>query len=217
MYWDYLLSFFLQAIIAVLFFSFYRWCNKALKIIGVAIVVNLIVELVAYIFALGGRNNLFIFHGLTIFQFCMLSLFYKHIIQYARVRIAVDIAIPLFILFAIINAVYFNPLNRYNSYALVIKHFFLSLLILTYFYQLLISNEVEIIQLNPYFWISSGLLIASLGNFFIEGLMNYLLSISNALATNFYLAGVVLTCLFYLCTIVSFLLVRYSKNTVTYT
>jgi hypothetical protein len=212
MYWDYQVNFLLQATGVGLFIAYYSLCSMPMRIIGYSLVVNFLVELVAYTFAARGVNNLFIFHGLTIIQFGMQSMFYRTIIQSRRVKKLIVLAIPVFVLFAIFNALYLNPINRYNSYALIFKHFFLTLLILVYFNQILMSSEVELVQFNNYFWISSGLLIASLGNFFIEGLMNYLLAQSLKLATQFYLVGMVLTFLYYAGIIISFLLLRYRRD-----
>lgn len=209
MYWDYQVNFLLQATCVALFIAYYSRCSLPMRIIGYSLAINFLVEVVAYSFAARKVNNLFIFHGLTIIQFVMQSLFYRKIIQARRLKKLIAFAIPVFVLFAIFNALYLNPLNRYNSYALIFKHFFLTLLILVYFNQLLLSDEEEWVLSNNYFWISSGLLIASLGNFFIEGLMNYLMAQSLKLATQFYLVGMVLTFLYYAGIIISFLLLRY--------
>jgi hypothetical protein len=98
-----------------------------------------------------------------------------------------------------------QPLNAYNSYAVIIKNSLLSIWILCYYRELFVLLHINRIEQEPLFWISTGVLFYSLGDFFVEGLMNYLISHSMDLAQKLYYIYYLLNILLYLTFIMAFL------------
>jgi hypothetical protein len=77
--------------------------------------------------------------------------------------------------------------------------------VLSYYRELFVLLHVSRIEQEPLFWISTGLLFYSLGDFFVEGLMNYMISHSMELAQKFYYVYYLLNILLYLSFIMAFL------------
>ncbi len=210
--WEYYTNFILHAINILLFAWRFNQYSTPLKIIGINVIVTCIIEIYASNLSLRNINNLFLYHGMAIIHFSALSLFYHLLIENKILKLFILAALPLFYACAVVNVLYFNKLEDYPSYLLIVKHSLTSIYVLAYFLQLFYNPKQQQVQLEPFFWISAGLLLSSLGNFFIEGLMNHLIERSNSIALRFYLSGVVLTFVYYLSISIALLVFNMSRK-----
>lgn len=203
--WEYYVNFILHAInISVFIWKFKRYTGP-LKLIGFKIIIICLIDIYAAHLALQGTRNLYLFHAITAIQFIILSIFYYMVISNPMMKTISLLLIPAFMVCVVANAFYFNTLHHYPAYTIIIKHFFVTIFVLTYFLESFKNPRDVLLQHEPYFWISLGLLLASMGNFFIEGLLNHLMERSNALALKFYLAGALLTYIYYATITIAFI------------
>lgn len=210
--WEVYTNFTLHAVNIFLFFCCYQKARTPIKIIGFSVVVTCIVEIYAAKLKFEKTNNLFLYHGFAVLHYIAYSYFYYIVLHNKTVKKVILITLPTFIFFSFISAIYLQPLEEYNSYTLVTKHFLISVWIMIYFLEFFITPGYLKIQHEPYFWISTGLLFFSVGNFFIEGMMDYLINKSMKIALSFYLTGVVFSYFFYATIAVSFILVLYNTK-----
>lgn len=207
--WEIYLNFILLGINIVLWWYKFHWLDSSLKLLGVLVLTTFIAEGYAFYLHQSNTNNLFIFHILVPSQYLICALIFYIEIQNRQIRKGVlGSCITLFVL-AFAFAFSIQKLNEYNSYVAISKHFFLVLCILFYYRQIMVNVEMNNPLQEPMFWISTGLLFYSLGNFFIEGYMNILIEKSMEMARRLYFVNVLLGLFMYILFIIGFL--KYKK------
>lgn len=84
--------------------------------------------------------------------------------------------IPGFLLFALINMLFVQGLSKsLNTYSALLGSFFIVLFCCFYFYESIQPDQIDKqLSKQPFFWISSGLLIFYLGSVIINALFEYL-------------------------------------------
>ncbi|MFT3681860.1 MAG: hypothetical protein QM791_16425 [Ferruginibacter sp.] len=212
MKWEVVVNFSLHVINFFLFCAAYKRSPLSLQLMGIAVLVTFFVELYAVQLMLKSIDNNFIYHFLTPVQYSIFALSYMVKIRNRQVKKIILFSIPAALIVSAFITIFWQGLNEYNSIFCSIKHALLSFWILWFFMETFMSeNKINLVR-EPFFWISAGLLLSSLGNFFIEGLMNLLISKSNDIALRFYLIGVSLTYIFYFTVSLGFLLQLFFKN-----
>ena len=138
------------------------------------------------------KNNLFLFHFLTLFQIVVQMIYINKNIQNRKIKRSLIVSSVVLIIFLIINMAFFEKLSSYNSLAIVIKSSAISIFSILAVIDIFRSNDNEIIYLNnrPEFWILTGFLIQALGSFFFEGIMGFLIQKNNDLSLTFYFINV---------------------------
>lgn len=132
------------------------------------------------------RNNLVVFHVFTILEYTILSLLYYREIRNKKVREAILISIPAFLLLHVLFSVFIQPIKSNNSYAVVLESILIIGYSLFFLRQLLLFQEVPSLLTYPMFWISVGFLFYFTGDLLLEGLQNYYLRNSMSLAVRMY-------------------------------
>lgn len=86
---------------------------------------------------------------------------------------------------AVINTIYFEPFDTFNSTLRSIENILIILFCLFFFYRLFVKSEIVYLQNYPYFWAVSGMLIHFSGTLFIYTFAKYM-----ATETAVYLWGI---------------------------
>jgi len=179
--------------------------NKPLKVLGIVLLVTMGAELYAFNLMLRRANNLFIFHILVPVQYIFYCVILYFELHSTFIRKAIIASIFFLVAISIFFALNTQGVHEYNSYVIIYRHFFLVLWILTFFRQMFVKVEISNPLYEPMFWLSTGLLFYSLGNFFIDGYMNFLIRKSLVVARRIYFVNVLLGLFMYILFIVSFL------------
>ena len=164
------------------FFIRYRRLGFYLRLVGFYLVATFVFDvLAAYIMfskGLGGRvpNNLFVYHILTPIQYVFIALIFIDRITNPAVRKSIRISIPAFLFISILISATIQPLDDYNTYALLLKYILTIFWILLLLRQMLNSLSTASLEKDPIFWICTGLLFHSMGNILVEGVANYLIN-----------------------------------------
>lgn len=118
----------------------------------------------------------FIFYGFVFF-INLENKYFKQIVLFF---------LPFFTIAALLNLLFIQGLNKtFNSYTLVFGSFFIVIFCCFYFYESVSTDKIDLrLSRQPFFWISSGLLIFYLGSVIINALFQYLSS------TEFKLEGI---------------------------
>lgn len=131
----------------------YKVLNELAKIIGVYIIVSAITELLSWTAASYNINNLFFFHFFAIFEFIILTYFFQGFFKLMKSKVSL---VPFFItictLGLVANSLFFQTIDKFNSYSLT----FVSACMITYSlyaFKLMIDGSSEMRKYNDLKWI----------------------------------------------------------------
>ena len=125
-----------------------------------------------------GTTNYAMFNVFTTFEFMFYSfLFYTQLKRSVFKRLVLFF-IPFFILAVILNMLFVQGFNKtFNSYTFLLGSFFIVIFCCCYFFESVQPENIDLqLAKQPFFWISSGLLIFYLGSVIINALFEYLRS-----------------------------------------
>lgn len=104
-------------------------------------------------------------------------LFYIHF-KNSNFKKTVLFFIPFFVLSVIINMYFIQGLNKtFNNYIFLLGSFCILVFCCFFFYESVLPDKIDLqLSKQPFFWITSGLLINYLGSVIINALFEYLTS-----------------------------------------
>lgn len=184
--WDVYLYFLLILVAVGLWAITYRQLTSGLKLLGFILLLTLLVEGYAAYLLFQRTRNLHVYHVLIPVQYVLFSWLYYKELASRKAKKIVLVSVPLFLLAALISTLYLQTIREYNSYIRLLKNILLTCWPLLYYREVFIGLRVVRLTKEPMFWISTGLFFYSLGNFFVDGLMNYLLHLSQEWAQTLY-------------------------------
>src|SRR5690242_4564617 len=96
--------------------------------------VTLLVELCSDLLWRAKRNNLFLFHFYAVFEFLLLTAIYRRHLLPVMPRLLGQVVQITFVLFALINTLFFQRLTEFNSYTITASSFVLMIFAMALFY-----------------------------------------------------------------------------------
>lgn len=184
----------------------YRYLRNELRLLGVLLFLTFLVEGYATYLMFRNTRNLYLYHILTPLQYIIYAFVFRIVIQTTWVKRLITLSAPAFLLTSLLVTLYVQGTAAYNSYGLMLKSFLITCWVLGYFVEVFAKLSLDRLETEPIFWVCTGLLFYSLGSFFLEGLMNYLLLQEHAYTLNLYYASLVMGYLLYSSFIVAFIL-----------
>lgn len=103
-------------------------------------------------------NNLFLNHFYAVAEFYILGFLYARHLDGLIKSVYIRGLMLIFVLFAVINAIFLQELNTFNSNVTFAESLLLLLMAMLYFYKLLRYLEHQELQLVPMFWINMSVL-----------------------------------------------------------
>jgi hypothetical protein len=171
-----------------LFLLRYYRLSKAMRWVGIAHGINTISLATGQVMMMNGvKNNLFIFHFSLLFIYASYAVAYYFALSQVTTKRLILLSIGLFVLVSLGITYTIQPIDKYNSYAMILSYLLLIVLSLTYVYTLFSEVKIAGLEQDPMFWVSIGLLFTSLGGFFANGLMSYLIRESRQVAYEIYM------------------------------
>jgi len=205
--WQVYINFSLLFILNILFLLQIKNIQKPMLIIGVlGIAITAFHLWSAYHFVFTKKNNQHVFHFLTPVQYSLLAYFYWTILDKENIKKIISISIPVFWLVSFLISFYVQKFDSYNSYSLLLQNFLVTLWSLFYFGSLVRGDGVQQLEKNPVFYISAGIFFFSLSDFFIEGIMDYLIKVKNEDSLTLYYISEILSFILYAIFILAFLI-----------
>ena len=128
-----------------------------------------LVQLVSLLLWLKQINNLPLLHIYVPLGFLCLTLFYHNVLKDIINKYILWAVLFLFVAFSVINTVFFQPINTYNSNALTVESILVVIYSLSTFTLMLnnIAREKKINMIQSLNWINSGLFIYYTSSLFI--------------------------------------------------
>lgn len=154
-----LIGLILSGIIAGVSCIQYKSFDKSLKILTVYFVLAFFAELTSYFLAKNSINNLFIFHIFSLIEYGLLFLFFKELFFDFRKKKLIDLLIILGLLFLILNSLYIQGLNKFNSYGLAFVSSSIMALSILFYKTLLDKGELGL-SFEKHKWIVFGIFMS---------------------------------------------------------
>lgn len=165
--------FFLTAACFIGFIRFKSLGNDQL-ILLLLLAISVAVELVGRILWKFSLGNLFLYHFYSIAEFTLLGTLYKRNLTGVVKSVYSTSIIALFIIFAVVNTIFFQRLKEFNSNVTFAESLLLIVWALLYFYKLLRDMEHRQLQRVPMFWINMSVLTYFSGAFLLFHVANEL-------------------------------------------
>ncbi|WP_020600173.1 hypothetical protein [Spirosoma panaciterrae] len=174
--WDTYLYMTLLGVGTGLYLFNYRILTPPLRILGSTIAITWLgTGYSIYIGAVHHKPNIHVYHILIIIQYALYGLMFEKLIDQPLVKRIIRASLVLFALISLSLSLTIQPWNQYNSYATTLFNALIAIWSSYYLWRMFVDIKVEALEQEASFWISTGLLFSSLGSFFAQGLMNYLL------------------------------------------
>jgi len=126
-----------------------------------------------------GVHNVFLFHLYTPIEFAFVVFIFVYFFK-GKLTSLGYFGIILFFLFCIVNVIFFESLNDFNSIPRGFEGLIVICLSIYFFFRLFIADEFIHLMKYPYFWLFSGWLLYFSGTFFL-----FIYSSKNAMGINF--------------------------------
>lgn len=153
----------------------YASLTKDLKIITLYVLVCFLTEIPTNYLRMHNMNNLFLLHLFTIIEFLLMAWLYSfHILRVINKKVILAITVT-FIVFAVLNTLFFQSLSTFNSYARCIEILLIIFFALAYVYELIVRNEQKLLKALPMYWINTAVLIYFTAGFFLYLVSNNIL------------------------------------------
>lgn len=123
-----------------------------------------------------GFGKYILYNIFMILEFVFYSFLFKIHFKKRIFKKMILFFIPLFILLALLNALFIQGANKtFNTYAFLLGSFWIVVFCCCYFYESVLPEQIDQqLSQQPFFWICSGLLIYYLGSVIINALFEYL-------------------------------------------
>ncbi len=194
--WDAVIYFTFAVLCLLLFLLRSYRLSRSMRWVGVAHAINTISLATGQVMMVNGmKNNLFIFHFSLLFVYASYAVAFYFALSQVTTKRLILLSIGFFVLTSLGLTYTIQPINEYNSYAVILAYLLLVVWSLTYLYTLFSEVKIAGLEQDPMFWVSIGLLFTSLGGFFANGLMSYLIRESRQVAYEIYLVEEVMSLL----------------------
>jgi hypothetical protein len=139
---------------------------KPLKKLSGFIFIALLLDLSGTVFANYGLNNMWMFHCYTSLETVFLSLIFIDLLTEWK-RAMTRILLGGFCLFSLMNVIQLESMHEFNSNQRLIGGITIIVYVMTYFFQIFQEAKIKRLEKNPFFILSSSLLIYFTGTFFL--------------------------------------------------
>jgi hypothetical protein len=157
---------------------YFRCLTNDLKAMTLYMVSCLLCEIPNNYLLYHNINNLFILHIFTVIEFVFLAYVYSfHIKSVINKRLLFGGTIA-FVVLAVLNTIYVQPLSVFNSYARCAEILIILFLALCYVHKLIVNNEQRQLRTFPMFWINTAVVIYFTAGFFLYLVSNNTIGLS---------------------------------------
>ncbi|MCP9763543.1 hypothetical protein [Lacihabitans soyangensis] len=120
------------------------------------------------------RNTLPFLHLYTVVEFSIFWLFYYRFFKVFYSPLGMKVLLVTFLLFAILNAIFLQKINTFNTYARGFESLIMIALSLMAFNKIIVELDTRYPTSQPVFWVNSALLFYFSGNLVVFVMSNYI-------------------------------------------
>lgn len=156
----------------------YRKLEGELVFFAFFIFLTEIIQSISLIHWIRHENNLYLLHMYVPLGFICHSLFYNKLLsQYINQKI-IGFTLIVFVLFTVLNSLFYQPVTTFNSYAMTIESILLVILSISTFLLLMNSIFQGKTNIKSVNWINSGIFIYYASSLIIFHFSDYLATLS---------------------------------------
>lgn len=144
--------------------------DTSLRLLSLYLIITTVKELVCVYYSYNQWYNIHIYNPLRIVEFFIMPLIYYKAFTNKKFKNITKYAIVLITSVYLVNLLFIQGLNKFNTYTIIVGRISLIIITLLYFFELLQKVETTSLYREPMLWISTGLLFYSVGSFLIHGL-----------------------------------------------
>ena len=135
-----------------------------------------LIETIGIISGAQGKPNYLMYNIFTTVEFLFYTFLFTIFLKTIFFKKIARIFFPSFLILVILNMLFLQgPGITFNTYTFLVGSFFIVIFCCCYFYEAVLPENIDLqISRQPFFWISSGLLIFYLGSVIINSLFEYL-------------------------------------------
>lgn len=152
--------------------------DKTLKKLSVFIFIFVPIEIFAFYLMFEGKNNLYLFHIFTYVEGIFYALIFYDILK-GKMKKLIPYLFFTFLVFSIINSIYWEPLVIFNSNQRSVGGVIILIYVMGYFAQIFHEAKIQKIEQDAYFFMCSSILIYTAGTLFLFILANQVLTEEN--------------------------------------
>jgi len=160
---SYYIVLFLIAIIGL--YRFYSF-DKAAKLIYAIIMIGATNEIIVSIFKYKKMHTMVLYHFYCVIDFFFIILFFLNAIKSRKKHLYILISSIILPLLAILNIIFLQPINKFNSNVFILESFSVIGMSLYSLYTILIDERLTMVYKYPNFWFWVFFLILNSGTFF---------------------------------------------------
>jgi hypothetical protein len=162
----YLLPLLLSAIFSLK--SFRQKWPKSYRLFAVLVIATLLTEILAISWAWSlhkmfswnySMNNYWIYNPFITFRLGILLVVFYQILHSSQVKKVILFTGPVLVLFGIVDYIFIQGANQYNTYSVIFSHIPVIILCLLYFNQLLRGKWIIVLHKEPLVWMALGTFI----------------------------------------------------------
>lgn len=136
----------------------FRQLNNDQKLLFVLITLALLIELTGRILWHLRINNLFLYHFYSVAEFVLLGVLYVRHLDGLIESVYIRFILAVFVLFALVNTLFFQSLQQFNSHVTFAESLLLIIFSILYFYKELRDLENRNLDRVPMFWINTAVI-----------------------------------------------------------
>ena len=169
--------------------SKYHRLSKIQQKLVYLLITTLVVESISNVLWYQKINNLPVYHFYSIVEFILIVHIYKDELKKLFPKRFFYTIVAAFTIFSIVNMMYFQSLQTFNSNVTTLSGILVIFLALSYFYALLKEVKYSSLETNPMFWLNAGFLIYFSSNLLLFFVNNSLFQESKAKKVSYLLWG----------------------------
>lgn len=175
------LSMYSIAMPALVGLLFYKRLQAVQKTLLILILLSTLIEIIAlWVIHQGGYQHL-VYRIFTILEFSLLTYIFAQGIKPFFTEFFFKGAVIFFFLFVLADMIWISGIVQFNSYSTAIEGLILIFFSLIFFYKTLQELQIQHLEREPLFWISTGVLLYFASSLFIFLFTNYINSSTRSL------------------------------------
>lgn len=143
----------------------YKRFGKPFISLSVLLIVAAIISFIAYLHYAKQENNMYLLHVYTVFEYIGWTVFYYQFFENKIIKKTFIVLSVLFVVFSIVNTIFWQPLDINNSHSRSLEGFLLLCFAVAWLYKVFVDSTIKNIEKHPVFWINTAVLIYFAGNF----------------------------------------------------
>lgn len=146
-------------LISIFFVFRFRQVPRVIVILSWYLLFSMVLFGISNYLADRNMNNMFLYHIFSIVELAFVCFIFREIIQSKKVRKAIPYLLALFVLLFILNSIFLEGMDSWNSNSSSIEFLIIICFSLIYYFELANSDDILSFSTNPFFWIVSGFFV----------------------------------------------------------